>query len=298
MSAPNLHHPDRDQPRPARLHVVANHVVVAPPDRRVLVRDALRAEDIQAVADGRALAIVIPGYCPREECAVLEASLLATSDLWTQYPEGSGAEHIGTLGSALYSCVGEELSPDCQEYFDAAPERNRALREAVAPRQLPADRVRVTLDNEWPQGATLLRIAGRPTFFGLCRFVSAGGGIEPHTDRADWDLPSPETSVFRAQLFLNIYLSNTAAGGDLQLWEMEVPERADYDALRDDTSYALNRTKLPEPTTTISIEPGTLVIANASKPHAVTPCAGEGHRLSVSGFIGYAGSDAPLRVFS
>ena len=42
----------------------------------------------------------------------------------------------------------------------------------------------------------------------------------------------------------------------------------------------------------------TLVIANASKPHAVSACRGRGQRLSVSGFLGYSGPNAPLRAFS
>ena len=123
--------------------------------------------------------------------------------------------------------------------------------------------------------------------------------IEPHTDRADFDLPCEETAAFRAQLFLNVYLSQAEEGGDLELWEMEVPEKSDYDALRSkEVSYALDRDLLPEPTATISIDPGTLVIASASKPHAVTPCAGAGRRLSVSGFLGYSGPHVPLRAFS
>jgi 2OG-Fe(II) oxygenase superfamily len=265
----------------------------------ILVRSALQAGDVLAVAEGRALAIVIPGYYSGDQCKALAGRLLAARDLWKNYPKGSGAEHIGTLGSALYNCIGDELSADCQEYFNTAVERNRALRAVISPWVHPADRVRIELDNEWPAGATLLRIGGRPSFYGLCRFVRSGGGIEPHTDRADWDLPCIETATFQAQLFLNIYLTQAAAGGDLELWDMALPEKSDYDVLRSAKySYALDRDRLPNPTATISIDPGALVIANASKPHAVTPCSGQGQRLSVSGFLGYSGPDVPLRAFS
>jgi hypothetical protein len=266
---------------------------------RVIERVELRASDVLEVAEGRALALVVPHYYSREACRTLADRLLAASQLWTTYPVGSGAEHIGTLGSALYNCLGEELSEDCGSYFDTAPSRNRALRAVTAPMVNPADRVRIDMDNDWPAGATLLRVDGRPTFFGLCRYVQSGGGIEPHTDRADWDLPCEETSEFRVQLFLNVYLSQAAAGGDLELWDVEIPRKSDYDVLRSrKSSYALERKLLPEPDVTIGIDPGTLVIAAASKPHAVTPCAGGGRRLSVSGFLGYAGPHVPLRVFS
>ncbi len=266
----------------------------------VLKRTDLFADDVLAVAEGQALALVIERYYSQEACTTLTERLLAATELWSGYPPGSGAEHIGTLGSALYNCLGEELSSDCGEYFQSAPGRNRDLRAVTAPLIHPADRVRIEMDNEWPAGATLLRVGGsRPSFFGLCRFVRSGGGIEPHTDRADWDLPCEATSRFRAQLFLNVYLTQAQAGGDLELWGMEVPTKADYDELRSAaTPYALDRRLLPEPDLTISIDPGTLVIANASKPHAVTPCSGGGQRLSVSGFLGYSGPLEPLRVFS
>jgi len=265
----------------------------------VYTRSELRERDILDIAEGRALALVIPGYIPPEVCAAQATQLRAAEGLRTSYPKGSGAEHIDTAGAALYGCFGEELSPDCVGYFAKAPARNRALRAAIAPFQLPADRVHLELDHAWPAGVNLLRVGQRPAFFGLCRRVSSGGGIEPHTDRADWDLPCRETASFRAQLFLNIYLTQAEHGGDLEVWSMQVPTRADYDALRSsETGFALERALLPEPTRTIGIEPGTLVIANASRPHAVTACAGAGERLSVSGFLGYSGPHAPLRAFS
>lgn len=265
----------------------------------VLERTDLFADDVLAIAEGQALALVVENYYSREACTTLTERLLAATDLWSGYPPGIGADHIRTLGSALYNCLGEELSSDCVEYFQKAPGRNRGLRAVTAPLIHPADRVRIEMDNEWPAGATLLRVDGRQSFFGLCRFVRSGGGMEPHTDRADWDLRCETTLRFRAQLFLNVYLTQAAAGGDLELWSMEVPTKADYDELRSaETPYALDRRLLPEPDVTINIDPGTLVIANASKPHAVTPCSGGGERLSVSGFLGYSGPQEPLRVFS
>ena len=266
---------------------------------QILERDDLQATDVLAVAEGHALAVVVHDYYSKGACDVMATRLLGAPSLWSSYPTGSGAEHIGTSGGALFNCVGDELSPDCREYFEKAPGRNRALRAVLAPWTHPADRVRIEMDNEWPAGATLLRVDGGPSFYGLCRLVRAGGGIEPHTDRADWDLPCAETAEFRAQLSINVYLSQAEQGGDLELWDMEVPEKSDYDALRSRKhSYALDRDLLPEPTETVSIEPGALLIAAASKPHAVTPCAGAGQRLSVSGFLGYSGPHAPLRAFS
>lgn len=266
----------------------------------LLERERVRAEDVLAVAEGKALAILIPGYYSAAACAELTALLLEARHLWTTYAAGSGAEHIGISGSPLYGCNGEEMSDTCVDYWEKAPERNRALRAATAPYANPADRVRIELDNEWPGGTGLLRVGGRPAFFGLSRYFESGGELEVHTDRADWDFPCPGTREFLAQMFINIYLSTTSdGGGELELWDMEVPRLEDYDRLRSaDPTYALDRALLPEPAMTISVEAGTLVIANASKPHAVSACRGHGRRLSVSGFLGFSGPNAPLRAFS
>jgi len=289
------------------MHTTPSQTIDSPPaprldvrveEYKVLERPELTADDVLAVATGRILALVIRGYYALSDCEELAKRLRAAPDLWTHYAEGSGAEHIATLGNPLYGCVGSELSADCVDYFAQAPRLNRRLQASTAPWLYPADRVRLELDNSWPGGATLLRVGGRPAFFGLARFVSSGGGIEPHTDRADWDLPCPETSLFRAQLFLNVYLTQAEHGGDLELWDLDIRTRTEYDRMRLESSYALKRSLLPDPDTTIRIDPGTLVIANASKPHAVTPCAGVGERLSVSGFLGYSTPDHPLRVFS
>ena len=265
----------------------------------ILRRSELYAEDVRAVAVGGALALVIENYYPSEACEQMVERLLARTEIWSGYPPEVGADHIKILGTPLYNCLGEELSEDCEEYWREAPGRNRALRAASSPLIYPADQVRVELDNEWSGGATLLRVGGRPAFFGLCRYIREGGGMEPHTDRADWDLPCKGTSQIQTQLFLNLYLSQAEAGGDLELWSLDVPTKADYDARRNpEIPYALDRRLLPESDATIAVRPGTLVIANASRPHAVTPCSGAGARLSVSGFIGYCGDDRPLRVFS
>jgi len=280
--------------------------LAGPPEHReaksrlpVLKRASLCATDVRAVAEGRALAVVIPHYYDHDACSALAARLLGAKNLWSHYPNGSGAEHIATLGDALYSCMGDELSSQCTNYFHHAACRNRELRDVAAPLIHPADQVRIDLDNEWPAGATLLRIEGKPAFFGLCRSVRDGGGIEVHTDRADWDFPSIETEAFCAQLFMNVYLSQSERGGDLELWAMSIPTKAEYEQLRSPKStYALDRRLIPKASTTIKLNQGTLVIGNASRPHAVTPCEGSGSRLSASGFFGYAGPHAPLRAFS
>ena len=143
---------------------------------QILERDDLLATDVLAVAEGQALAVVVHDYYSKAACDALAADLMGAPELWTTYPVESGAGHIGTSGGALFNCVGDELSPDCEEYFEKAPSRNHALRAVLAPRIHPADRVRIEMDNEWPAGTTLLRINGRPAFYGLCRYVNSGGG--------------------------------------------------------------------------------------------------------------------------
>lgn len=261
----------------------------------LIVRDDLCAVDLLAVAEGRALALRVDGYYSAEACSTLAERLLA-APLWTTYGEGTGAEGIGTIGDSLFGCLGQEL---CPSYFETGERLHPELRRIVHPYMLPVDRVLLELDHAWPHGAGLLHIGSKPAFYGLIRMFREGGAALAHTDRADWDYPSVETAGLLAQLFVNVYLSKTTFGGSVRLWEKVIHTRGDYDRLRlAPGHYALDEARLPEPALEIDVPVGSLLIANAWKAHAVTECRGDGTRVSVSGFIGYAGPDAALRTFS
>jgi hypothetical protein len=157
----------------------------------VLRRTELYADDVKAVAEGHALALVIENYYPPEACRKMSARLMEAGHLWFGYPPEVNADHIRILGTPLYNCLGKEFSEDCEEYWREAPRRNRALRAASGSLIYPADKVRVELDNDWPGGASLLRVGGKPAFFGLARLSGRAAVWNP--------IRTARTGTFRAR---------------------------------------------------------------------------------------------------
>jgi len=261
---------------------------------RVLIVPRISLAALQAVTSGDALAFIVPQYYTTADCALFTRRLLSF-DRWTSYETGTGAEAIGTLGSSLFGCLGQEF---CESYFDGAAEMMAAISDHFSPFAYPIDRVIRELDLVWPHGASLWRVNGRVCFAGLARMFRSGGAALPHDDRADIDFPAEETSASLDQLFINVYCSKTVGGGKLQIWDRRITDRAEYDRLRDGDSYGLCRDVLGEPEVTIDPPLGGLLIGSARRIHAVTACEGEGVRLSVSSFIQYAGDNRPLFVHS
>jgi hypothetical protein len=264
-------------------------------DGRLIVTDVISPEMIRGLVtpDFEVLGLRVPEFLPAHVCQKLAARLRGT-DGWETYSDPS-ARGIGTFGGkALFDCAGKA---ECEDYFATADVARDAVRALLLPYVNPADLVQAKLDEAWGPGCGLMKIGGRRANKGLVRSFEAGGEALPHTDRCDWDRPCPETVSVADQLAVNCYLSQTVTGGELELWTLR-PTRAQYDALREGTTYGLCRELLPPPALIIRPLPGDLIVFNASRVHAVRPSSGGGARVTVSGFVAYSGPDEPLRLFS
>src|SRR5689334_21994250 len=151
-----------------------------PSNDGVLYREELRAEDVVALAERRARAIVIGQYYSLDHCRLLAEKLL-NFDRWTTYAPETGAGGIGTLGDSLFGCIGQEL---CPTYIETGKVMHATLRNLVHPLAFPADRVLLELDRVWKAGANLLTLPEGKAFFGLVRSFREGGEAQPHTDNA------------------------------------------------------------------------------------------------------------------
>lgn len=254
-------------------------------------------ELIRQIIDGDPLLVVVPEALSPRVAREMAQRLLGAE--WGSYSADTGAGQIGTLKAfeTLFGCFGDR---GCEDYFELAKTRMALLAKLLRPYQNPARTILEHLDEVWPKGADLLRIAGRACYVGLPRAFADGGAAEMHTDRADHDLPCDETSQIKAQIAFNWCLAQTMdpGSGSLALWP-DVPDKASCDRLRrTDIPYALDESESKSPLVGYRPEPGDLYLFNAFRPHAVRPVGGGGVRVTISGFIDYCGDGSPLYLHS
>jgi hypothetical protein len=262
--------------------------------RKVLHLDA---DTIRGIVDGEPLLAIVDNAIEPSVAEAMARSLMNAE--WGSYRAEIGAGHIGTLKdfNSLFECFEDTV---CTDYFDRASHCMPALSRALFPYANPAEWVLQHLKRVWPWGAGVLSIDGRECYVGLPRAFSKGGAAELHTDRADWDLPSIETSQIKAQLAFNFCLSQTSDvnSGSLALWS-GVPDKAEYNRhRRKDVPYALDESYYGEPEVVYRPMPGSFYVFNAFRPHAVRAASGSGTRVTISGFIDYYGEGRPLLLHS
>lgn len=255
------------------------------------------ADTIRDIVDGKPLLAVVAKAVDPVVADKMANTLMSAE--WGSYSAEIGAEHIGTLKDfeSLFECFGDTA---CTDYFDRAPRCMPALSQALFPYANPGVWMLDHLNRVWPWGAEVLTIGGRGCYVGLPRAFSKGGAAELHTDRADWDLPSVETSQIKSQLAFNFCLSQTsdANSGALALWS-GIPDKAQYNRHRRlDVPYALDESIYGTPEVVHRPLPGQLYVFNAFRPHAVRAASGTGTRVTISGFIDYFGEGLPLRLHS
>lgn len=250
-------------------------------------------EDLRQIIDGTSLLLIWPAFYAAEEAERMAGRLLDAR--WITYDASTGAGDIKTMYETLYGCLGDR---DCDVYYEQATDNMIRLDRILRPFANPA---RVMLDEMrriWPAGADLLKVGGRTCYVGLPRCFENGGRAHMHTDRADWDQIATETAKIRAQLAFNFYLSMSAEGGELELWD-GIVEKGEYERKRDPrVPYALRRELFGEPLVVYRPRPGDVAIFGAHRPHAVRASTGFGSRVTVSGFVDYVSPDCPLFLHS
>ncbi len=256
-----------------------------------LVREELIEKDLVKLIAGESLAIRIPYYYP-ETLSQQISQRLIEHPLFGHY---ENAPDIGRVGTAYYETVG---NPELRRlYYAQALKSIQALREACAPFQSPMDLLRLDVQERWTYGATLANIEGAPMFVGLARVFEEGAEALPHQDILRRDAPhSPMAYTLMTQIAANVYLQPAPQGGELEIWARRLTDE-EYEALRLDNSYGLDRNRLPESNLVISPQVGELVLFDSTHLHAVRTAKG-GSRITLSCFIGYRGPGQPLLFWS
>lgn len=264
-------------------------------DTSVLESERISQDNLLQLAAGKAIAIVIRGYCAAELCEQAAARLFADSR-YNEYDKLPGV-HMWGFNSSESLATAERK----QQYFAEAMPTIAALRAIFAPYLSPVDRLRLELQESWPAGANLEYLDGHGLFVGQARVFGDRGAL-PHQDFMPWELANLPTvsnpgSGIYSQLTANIYLQIPDRGGELQLWAAGY-DHEEYVALRAEPGVpGLDRTRIPAPTVQIEPEPGMLIIFHTTRPHAVLPSEGR-PRMALSSFIGIRGAGVPVTYWS
>ena len=183
-----------------------------------------------------------------------------------------------------------------EEYFSVARKNMNELRKSCSPVMSPLDTLRCYLDEIWGPGACLQTYKSRKMFVGLSRMVEPNTTFLAHHDIFEQDAPGhvEATSVI-SQFAANIYVQVPDSGGELLMWEMNMPPE-EFEKLRGNT-YGLEVESLPTPDLVIKPGCGDLFIFDSRKMHAVAPPIDK-PRLALSCFIAYRGDDLPLTYWS
>ncbi|CAM9864064.1 unnamed protein product, partial [Hapterophycus canaliculatus] len=188
-------------------------------------------------------------------------------------------------------------------YFDGALSHMRWWREGAAdagqqqpPQQQclpslgPLDKLRLELDEVWPEGASVRKNeAGRAFLAGVARVMRGPTRYVEGFMHVDELAPMVEN---RGTFSANVYLKVPPAGGELAIWPLAVRSRWDFYRHAETLSHltvqgeegqALLRRKFPPPRL-IRVEPGDLVVLCVQRPHAAQGFP-MGTRVSVQSFL-------------
>ncbi|CAM9339670.1 unnamed protein product, partial [Laminaria digitata] len=179
-------------------------------------------------------------------------------------------------------------------YFDGALPHMRWWREGAAAGQPPPlgplDKLRLELDEVWPQGSSLRKNEeGRAFLAGVARVMRGPTNYVDGFMHVDELAPMVES---RGTFSANVYLKVPPTGGELAVWPLAIRSRWDFYRHAETLSHltvqreegqALLRRRLPRPKI-IKVAPGDLVVLCVQRPHAAQGFP-IGTRVSVQSFL-------------
>jgi hypothetical protein len=254
----------------------------------VVTETQLTLQSIHKLLHNDICAIIVPNFTASHVCHKL-ANFFSQHCNRTQYNheytdvetgerqmEYFGVDRVGVPFNSVYGTPLD--SPKRKLYYDQAAKYIQMIRESIDPYTTPVDKLRLQLDEIWPNGAHVAKFSGQKMFAGIGRIMSSSTSKmseeQPHFDC----LPLEEYPLDK-QLAANVYLSVPDSEGELEVWN--VPEcKPEQDVPAD------WRSVLPE---SVLIKPkeGDLILVNPRQPHAIRGFKGDKDRVTMQCFIGY-----------
>lgn len=260
-------------------------------DYPIVWRDEILKSDLEALFSKKIAALRVQNFVAPKEAEDISNRLI-NNNLYGKY---ANAPQIGRVGQAFFECQVSETAR--ARYFGEATDWIRQIRKGCEPYLSPIDRLRLELDEVWPNGASIGQLSGKKMFVGLARHFGVGAEAEPHTDVLAWDAPDEaDAQRLSDQLAWNTYLTVPDKGGELVLWDVW-PDKDSYSEMKKPDSYGLRRELLPEPIATIKPKAGEMIIFHPQRVHAVQKTT-RGSRVTWSCFIGKSRDDGSLFLWS
>lgn len=275
---------------------------VATDGSRAELAEDLSAAALERLFSNRTCALHVPGFATPEACEAISRWMIETVrfEKWEESSTGGATDQTDMYyGVGLpVNAVGESRER-CIAYFNEALPAIRKIRGAAGERLAPVDRLRLELDEIWPDGANVRKdpVFGRKMLVGLGRLMKPDGmvGDKTKTDGIIHVDASTRLSSEHGLFSAIIYLHVPESGGELDVWPVapnafEGATLGSYldQAFDPDTREATQaelRRRLPPPVT-IAVKPGDLVLINAGRPHAVRGFR-EGYRAVLQTFVDY-----------
>ena len=254
-------------------------------NKKILYTENLSEENILDLVEDRILALIVKNYYPAEHAAQLSQKIIKSEHVEKynhEYTENGvliqkyfGVDRHGLPFNSIYDAKIDDPSVD--EYYNSAKINMKLMRDLSYPAIGPIDKLRLDLDENFKNGATIASFQGKKMMAGIGRITKANlshlSAEQPHFDA----LPNKFANL-DLQLAANIYLKVPTSGGELELWD--VPAVDPLAQVPEDW-----RGQLPD-SYKISPAIGDLVMFNCRRPHAIGVFEGE-DRVSMQLFIGH-----------
>jgi hypothetical protein len=259
--------------------------------------NTLSDEEVVSIILGKKAFLWIPRYYPPQLAEEIGNRFRASPNLkfYRDYSE------LARWGITYAETVGPDGEPNenlLRRYQETAIHLMDELAHICAPYVSPQHRILLEFLKVWRPGIALASLDGRyPLSSGVVHVVIQGGEILPHRDRLRNIAPQYEAPyTVRTQVSAVIALRSAEIGGQVQVWSQKLSDEQ-YDELRLQRSYGLDRMKLGAPYWSRKLEPGDLLIFNTDLVHGAS-FVKLGELIFWQCFIGFREFDLALWLWS
>lgn len=265
-------------------------------DYGILERSSLRFEDLNALFEGKILALRIHPFVSKDLIDANVERLLTHEHNIRHY---SMAEDVGVKRMGMTIFETENKPEKLKEYHKLAEQAGERMRSITGPYINPLDLLRVRLMESWQWGLKIEHAQGEPMNPGIVRCFEEGdsNGLPPHQDLLTRDLPGNNKALsIQTQLAANIYVKVPMEGGEVDIWDHE-PDLIEFERLRSQEYDFIERENLPDKFVRLKPREGELILFRSSCVHSVLPSKSS-MRIAYSCSIGYAGLGKSLSIWS